>query len=794
MAKILTFSSHQVPPKETLGDKIKGLWEKFSSLDRFTKLSVITMVLINVAGFASVGVYFELRSHAAQNITTIPIDDFEADSTSVNGWTVSTWPTGVIGNISLLAPGHNNSAQAATISFTFQPTSAGVQQVIMDKSFSTTQPTAAELGFWVKSPAGVRVLVFVFDSTGQRFEYDTERPLEATDPNAWYQKVIKLDEPTQHVNGANDDVVHYPISRISIAGAALRGKQDSSNNALLNGQVAIDDIQWMDINTTIVSRDVDPTDTNIIAQSPVPGTLLDNLSTGAHGNLTTTTLSELQQTGVKLSRVDLSWQNVETSPGLYNWSYYDSYFSQLQSIGIKKVLFILAYGNTLYYSPIQTSSGQDYGNATAVTQYVNFAKAAATHFNTKFPGQFMFEVWNEPDGSSYWYPGANAGQYATLESATVTAIQSVNPSILITTAGIADNYNYLHSYISSLQSFSQNPGEHANATSFHPYQQDIPETISDNLSYIRYYMSQVSPSIQTWITEWGYPSDASWWNIANTTDYLRTQGSDLLALQAKMVARQLWTVAALGIPHMDHYVLRDSPTAGDYYGLRDSSDNSKPAWNAFTTVTKFAQQFPQFVGIEPMQLTNLHTVVLKNSSQYLLVIWKDGLGSPVTANISSTFTIQSVTDYMGNAVNITGRSVLINDTPVYVIVNNPNAPSPAPSPTPPTIAPTATIVVTPTSGVADTTPPIVSITSPLNGVKVARRSMLTISATATDNIGVTQVQFSVNNTVVCTVTLSPYTCNFSVSGKPGAIYALTARAFDAKGNSAQSNAVTITAQ
>jgi hypothetical protein len=87
-----------------------------------------------------------------------------------------------------------------------------------------------------------------------------------------------------------------------------------------------------------------------------------------------------------------------------------------------------------------------------------------------------------------------------------------------------------------------------------------------------------------------------------------------------------------------------------------------------------------------------------------------------------------------------------------------------------------------TSG--DTVPPTVSITSPANNSIVARKSTVTIAASANDNVGVTRVEFLVNGALQCTDTTVPYSCNWRVPAAPNKTFQLQARAFDQAGNSA----------
>jgi glucose/arabinose dehydrogenase len=83
----------------------------------------------------------------------------------------------------------------------------------------------------------------------------------------------------------------------------------------------------------------------------------------------------------------------------------------------------------------------------------------------------------------------------------------------------------------------------------------------------------------------------------------------------------------------------------------------------------------------------------------------------------------------------------------------------------------------------DTIPPTVSITDPANGAIVARKATLTITANASDNVGVTRVEFLVNGALQCTDTTAPYSCNWRVPAAPNKNYQLQARAFDQAGNS-----------
>lgn len=108
-------------------------------------------------------------------------------------------------------------------------------------------------------------------------------------------------------------------------------------------------------------------------------------------------------------------------------------------------------------------------------------------------------------------------------------------------------------------------------------------------------------------------------------------------------------------------------------------------------------------------------------------------------------------------------------------------PSPTPTPTPTPLPPE----------------PTVSIASPTDGSTVAAGSTVTIRALASDDKGITEVEFRANGSRKCTVTTpstSGYLCDWKVPGKKGASYDLEARAYDADGNKTNSTIVKVTSQ
>ena len=99
--------------------------------------------------------------------------------------------------------------------------------------------------------------------------------------------------------------------------------------------------------------------------------------------------------------------------------------------------------------------------------------------------------------------------------------------------------------------------------------------------------------------------------------------------------------------------------------------------------------------------------------------------------------------------------------------------------------------VTVTTQSSDTTAPTATVTAPANGSTVS--GTVTISANASDHVGVASVTFRVDGNVVGSAdTTAPYSVSWNTSGVASGSHTITAEAADAAGNRGTSAAVTVT--
>ncbi len=95
-----------------------------------------------------------------------------------------------------------------------------------------------------------------------------------------------------------------------------------------------------------------------------------------------------------------------------------------------------------------------------------------------------------------------------------------------------------------------------------------------------------------------------------------------------------------------------------------------------------------------------------------------------------------------------------------------------------------------TRWIGDTVAPTTAITAPVAGATVS--GTVTLTASASDNVGVTKVEFFVNSTRIGTDTAAPYSLAWNSTTVVNGTYTITSKAFDMAGNVTTSAGVTVT--
>jgi chitinase len=92
--------------------------------------------------------------------------------------------------------------------------------------------------------------------------------------------------------------------------------------------------------------------------------------------------------------------------------------------------------------------------------------------------------------------------------------------------------------------------------------------------------------------------------------------------------------------------------------------------------------------------------------------------------------------------------------------------------------------------IPESVPPVVSITFPANNATLS--GTVSVTAEASDNVGVTKVEFYMNGVLQGTDTSTPYVYSWNTTASAAGTYTLMAKAYDAAGNVGQSGNINVT--
>jgi MYXO-CTERM domain-containing protein len=573
-------------------------------------------------------------STAAAKQTTI--DDFESAS-SPAPWMFSNGAE-FPGATGALKAGPGDVGKGAALAYDF---TKGGHYVAMTLKLPTPL-TISAVGFSARA-SGVHTTLRVMDKTGQYHQYAVVRPLEAGGPDAWFRVVVDLTAPAAYWGGANDGVLHQPVTEVDLL--AADGLQSG-----LQGVAGFDEVVAWDT----LPASLDPYG----APLPAPAGSADlrsRLGVNIHFTSDDKALDSIQAAGFARVRMDLGWSGVETSKSMYDFSAMQSLVGSLASRGLGLHL-ILDYFNPLYPNP-----GDPAFMTTTVPAFASLSKVAAQTFAGK---GVTYEVWNEENIPQFWTP-PNATQYAALCAAAIAAVHAGDPTARVTTGGLSGfDEPFLEAALDA------GAGVGADAIGVHPYRQGGAESASDDLAFMRSIVAgayAMPPPV--WDTEWGYSS--TWYGDAGGHDAMAR------AVQAQRVSRELLSAWALGFPLAVYYDIRDDgtdPTNNEHnFGLLQNDYTDKPAMVAVRTLTNAASG-RTFAGFLPVGFTSLHAMLLVGSDDRVVALWNDAVGSVATVSVPSNGT---AVDMLGAPLELVrdggATSVRVSEADGPVFLTYPNA-------------------------------------------------------------------------------------------------------------------------
>ncbi len=276
--------------------------------------------------------------------------------------------------------------------------------------------------------------------------------------------------------------------------------------------------------------------------------------------------------GFKWVRMDLFWSDTERAKGKYDFSAYDRLLAALDKQKMHALL-ILDYGNPLYGDPHETQPFTDRAGMDEFrAAFAKWAAAAARHFAGR---GCIWEMWNEPNGTSFWQPAPNVAEYIALAKATAAAMRQAAPGeALIGPATSGIDFDFIEACCQAglLADWA--------AVSVHPYRQSDPGTVAVDYRRLRAMIAKYGPPgkiIPIISSEWGYSTAWKTLDEAKQAQYLTGEFSANLASGIPLSIWYDWRDDGDDPANAEH---RFGLVRRPYHAGRDPVYEPKPAYAA----------------------------------------------------------------------------------------------------------------------------------------------------------------------------------------------------------------------
>jgi hypothetical protein len=304
--------------------------------------------------------------------------------------------------------------------------------------------------------------------------------------------------------------------------------------------------------------------------------------------------------GIGTVRVVLQWSAIETQEGVYNWQSSDQILSQLAFAGLQPLVTV--YGTPELYASEPSDAPTNDGKT--FDAWADFVEAAAgrygsdgdfwASFSDSNPGVDPqpireWEIWNEPNSSTFWSPTPDPDAYAELLLRSAKVLGKADPDAAVMTAGMfatpqSDGAIVSYDFLADLFAVD-GVTDAVDLVGVHPYGPDA-EAVIGQVEKTRKALDKAEVDAPMWATEIGWGSNPKSGNdLAKTPDE-----------QAELLSASLGELSdrrdELGLDGVVWYTWHDSTESAvgecgwcATAGLVDADRDTKPAWVAFTQLT-----------------------------------------------------------------------------------------------------------------------------------------------------------------------------------------------------------------
>jgi hypothetical protein len=305
--------------------------------------------------------------------------------------------------------------------------------------------------------------------------------------------------------------------------------------------------------------------------------------------------------GATWVRIPMNWSTLEMhGKGQYNWGPGDNAVRIANSVGLK-------VDAVVSYAPgwARPAGSPNITPPTKASDYGDFLAAATAHYAPM--GVRTWEIWNEPNLFTMWYPRPDVVKYTSLLKAAYPRIKAVDPSATVLTGGTSPAADFTDGSgklpLTFLRGIYTNGGKgYFDGVAHHPSTFPYSITASGDWNSFQQSKDLYAEMVahgdgakKVWATEIGWPTGTSNRSVSETVQGLRfAEALNAWANWSFTGPAFVYTVRNAGTDPADHYqnfgIAMADGTRKDSWGiirqaLRAPRDVRATATGAGATVT-----------------------------------------------------------------------------------------------------------------------------------------------------------------------------------------------------------------
>ncbi len=386
--------------------------------------------------------------------------------------------------------------------------------------------------------------------------------------------------------------------------------------------------------------------------------------------------------GATLDRVEVRWDEIEPSPGEFQFDRLDRLIAAAERWNISVLAVVDGAPAWAVDRPERVGAGPPRaldqpallptGKANPANPWSYFLWTVATRYGNRISA---WEIWNEPNFRDFWR--GSPQDYALLFQVAHAALHQANPRTTVMLGGmVVDDGSFLSAVIQQICPIVPCPTPPFDAVAWHVY--GNPTDVLRVAEQTRSILAPYQVAVPIWITEANVAVDDP------EAPRPLVVGPDAVSLdQQAAFVLQLYALArAAGVHNVAIYRGQDV-NEGRHWGLLRANLTARPALVAYRTAAEWISH-TQFVQIShPVPLAT--RVELRRPGENISIIWTDST-TAVQIDVPTTATTGTLVQFTGtkSAVHAVGKAFRV--------------PLPAAPPRRPATAPLALPVILVTPG------------------------------------------------------------------------------------------------